>query len=65
MANTGEKLSAAMIWMSEIVHVYDTKAKEKIDRFQGTGSFGGCIKCMENPGVYMPFFFNMHYSLFV
>lgn len=48
-----------------IVHVYDTKAKEKIDKFQGTGSYGGCIKCMANPGVYMPLILNIHYSLFV
>ena len=52
-----------------IVHVFDTKrslkAIEKIAKLQGAGSYGGCIKCMANPGVYMPFIVNIHYSLFV
>ena len=36
-----------------LVHVYDTKAKEKLERFSGTNSYGGCIKCRGNPGMYV------------
>ena len=34
-----------------VIHVYDTKAKEKIERFLGTNSLSGCIKCMLHPGL--------------
>ena len=35
-----------------VIHVYDTKAKEKIEKFLGTNSLSGCIKCMLHPGEY-------------
>jgi hypothetical protein len=33
--------------------LYDAKAKEKLERFSGTNSYGGCIKCRGNPGMYV------------
>jgi hypothetical protein len=34
-----------------IVHVYDSRAKEHVEKYKGGGSYGGCIRCKANPGI--------------
>lgn len=33
-----------------ILHVYDGRAKEHVEKYKGAGSYGGCIRCKANPG---------------